>query len=108
MTTFQIRLEQALSSSDMTPAELSRRTGLSPSLISYYRSGKTEPKIKQLYLIATALNVSPSWLMGFDAPENETALDSALASLWNTLDENLKHQAVEYIRFLKANQTKNT
>lgn len=104
MTIFQKRLEEALRQNNMTPADLSRRTGISPSVISYYRNGKTEPKSKQLYSIATALNVSPSWLMGFDLPENESALDSALSALWQMLGEDQKRQALDYIRFLAINQ----
>ena len=58
MSTFRERFEEALAMNNMTPAELSRKTGFSPSVISYYRSGRYEPKSKQLYSLAQALNVS--------------------------------------------------
>ncbi len=108
MSTFRIRFEEALAMNNLTPAELSRKTGLSPSVISYYRSGKYEPKSKQLYSLAQALNVSPSWLMGYDLPENETALDSALSGLWTSLTEDQKRQALEYMRFLTTYQKQGT
>lgn len=108
MTIFQTRLEEALRMADMTPAELSRKTGISPSVISYYRHGTNEPKSKQLYAIATALNVSPSWLMGYDIPENGSELDSALSALWQSLNDSQKRQALDYIRFLAVSQKSGT
>lgn len=108
MNIFGKRLEEAMSNAGMTQAELSRKTGLSEPTIYGYRKGQYKPKDKQLYLISVALDVSPSWLMGYDLPQNESALDLALAMLWENLDENQKKQALDYIRFLTANRTANT
>lgn len=65
---FNARLEQALSIREVKPSELARRTGISQSTISQYRSGYAEPKKDKLSLIANALSVNPSWLMGLDVP----------------------------------------
>ena len=105
MTEFVKRLNQAMADADMTQADLARRTGITEASISNYRKGKYEPKHKQIYLLATALNVSPSWLMGFDLPENESALDTALSALWKELSEDQKKQVLDYIRFLAVNRT---
>ena len=43
--------------------------------ISQYVSGKTEPGQRKLFILAKALGVNPSWLMGLDVPKYE--LDSA-------------------------------
>lgn len=68
MDKFMDRLNEALVLRDVTPAELHRRTGISESTISQYRSGYAEPKKKKLQLIADALSISPAWLMGLDVP----------------------------------------
>lgn len=108
MNIFGKRLEEAMQNANMTQADLSRKTGLSEPTIYGYRKGNFKPKDKQLYLISVALDVSPSWLMGYDLPQNESSLDLALAMLWESLEENQKKQVLDYIRFLVANQTKST
>ena len=65
------RINEALRRNDMSKAELSRRTGISPSSLSEYLSGKYEPKQDKIYLISRALNVDPVWLLGFDDEDDE-------------------------------------
>lgn len=65
---FKDRLNQALDIRDISPAELSKRTKISESTISQYRSGYAKPKDKKLVIISNALNVNPTWLMGLDVP----------------------------------------
>lgn len=103
MTVFQTRLIDTMTDRGMTSADLARKSGLSEAVISNYRSGKYEPKNKKLYLLATALNVSPSWLMGYDLPENEESLDSSLSALWADLTDDQKAQVLDYMRFLATN-----
>lgn len=40
--------------------------------LSQYISGKVEPRQDKLSILATALNVSEAWLMGFDVPMEDT------------------------------------
>lgn len=65
---FKVRFNKALSARNIKPVELSEKTGISESTISQYRSGYAKPKEKKLALIADALNVNPTWLMGLDVP----------------------------------------
>jgi len=65
---FKDRLVQAINYRRMSAAELSRRTGISESTISQYKSGYAKPKEKKLAILANALHVSPTWLMGLDVP----------------------------------------
>ena len=51
----------------MRQADISEMTGIGKSSISTYLTGEYEPKQKNLYLIAEALEVNPSWLAGFDS-----------------------------------------
>ena len=44
---------------------------MNKSDISQYVSGKSEPSQDKLVVLAMALNVQESWLMGFDVPEEK-------------------------------------
>ena len=52
------RLRQALIEADMKPIDLSERTGIPKSMISYYLNGKTKPKADRIYVICQVLGVS--------------------------------------------------
>lgn len=41
---------------------------LNKSDLSQYVSGKTEPNQNKFFILSEALNISPSWLMGYDVP----------------------------------------
>lgn len=67
------RLRQALIEANMKPIDLSERTGIPKSMISYYLNGKTKPKADRIYVICQVLGVSEAWLLGYDVPKNRTA-----------------------------------
>lgn len=50
----------------MKQADLVALTGIGKSSISTYISGEYEPKQKNLYRLAKALEVNEAWLMGYD------------------------------------------
>lgn len=64
--TFKKRFIEAMDIRGIKAADLSRQTGISESTISQYRSGYAEPKEKKLAIIADALKVNPTWLMGLN------------------------------------------
>jgi len=68
IATIAERLSEALKIKEMSQAELVRLTGIGKSSICTYVSGEYEPKQRNIYKIAKALNVSEAWLMGFDVP----------------------------------------
>ena len=73
--TFQYRLNLAMKNNNIKAARLSEITGIPPSGISQYRSGKAKASQEKLILLSKALNTSPVWLMGYDVPDasvNET------------------------------------
>ena len=66
---------------------------LSKSDLSQYCSGKTEPHQDKLYILASALNLSESWLMGFDVPMERHKSDeadrfAAVANVYNDQHQN--------------------
>lgn len=61
---FAERFEAAIKAGNMTLTELSKKTGISVSLISRYKSGEVIPRRDKLLLISSALSVSPAYLTG--------------------------------------------
>lgn len=66
MAEFRDRLEEALAKCGMSPAELSRKTGIGEGAISQYRRGAYKASQRNLEKIAKALDVPIAWLMGSD------------------------------------------
>lgn len=64
MPEFSERLEMALTMRDMSPAELSKRTGIGEGAISQYRKGIYKASQRNLEKISKALMVSIPFLMG--------------------------------------------
>lgn len=68
MKSISERMKEALEIREMKQAELVEKTGIGKSSISTYLSGSYEPKQRNIYKIAQALDVSETWLMGYDVP----------------------------------------
>lgn len=95
MDTFAKRLRFFMDRASINQTELSRRTNIGKSSISEYLAGSYVPKQKKTYLLAEALGIKPSQLMGLeDMPKEyeKTALDYE-----NGLDE----QEVQLLNLLK-------
>lgn len=61
---FKDRLIEAMETRNVKAVELAEKTGLSKARISQYMNGVYVPKSKGTHLIAKALNVEETWLMG--------------------------------------------
>lgn len=66
---FSEKLAQAIKLNGITQSDLSAKTGISPSSISDWLNGKYVPKQDKIYILATALNVKPYYLLGYDDSE---------------------------------------
>lgn len=64
MSRMSDRLLKAMSLRGMKQVDLCERTGIGKSSISTYLSGEYEPKQRNLFKIAEALQVNVAWLMG--------------------------------------------
>ncbi|MBQ7244601.1 MAG: helix-turn-helix transcriptional regulator [Bacilli bacterium] len=62
---FASRLRDALEYKKMTAAELSRKSGIDQAAISRYKKGLYAPNRNNIFLLARALGVNPTWLLGF-------------------------------------------
>lgn len=66
ISNFSKRFTYALDLRNKSMADISRETGINKASLSQYANGIYSPKQDRIFLIANALSVSPSWLMGFD------------------------------------------
>lgn len=82
---------------------------MSKSDISQYVSGKVEPGQDKLFVLGNALNVSESWLMGFDVPRGRVSTFPAdsnhpyepiIMSYYNKLNALGQKTATEHVRLL--------
>ena len=66
------RLKLAIDNAKIKAADLSRMTEISKGSIHHYLAGNYEPKSSAINKMAIALNVSESWLWGYDVPMERT------------------------------------
>lgn len=84
MKEFHEQLCAAMKTRNISQGELCKRTGIPKSAMSQYMSGKFKPKQTRTYLLAEALRVNETWLMGFDSEpmdRTDTPLPSNLIPL---------------------------
>ena len=82
MPTFRERLEEAIALRNISPAELSKISGVNEGAISQYRKGAYKASQRSLEKLSIALNVSIPWLMGADVPmENAPKRPSNIISM---------------------------
>jgi len=102
VSNFAERLRLAMKRAEIIQAELCEKTGIGKSSISQYLSGEYEPKQKKIYKLATALNVSPSYLMGFtDDPVDYNDPD-LIADISNTVLDHFDGDVKKAVEFQKA------
>ena len=72
MGTFSKRLRASMDAANMKAVELHELTGISKASISEYLAGNYEPKQRNIFKLAQALNVAPSYLMGVGDSASES------------------------------------
>lgn len=107
--TFAQRLTRALLIRNMKPVELAEKTGIDKSKISSYMSGRYKAKQDGIFILSEALQVDPTWLMGYDVPikkeisinnsqsiskENE---NSAVVFVYGTIPAGIPMECIENI-----------
>ena len=81
MATIANRIKEAMAIRGMKQVDLVSLTGIGKSSISTYLSGEYEPKQRNIYKIAKALDVSEAWLMGEDVPMERFDYSELLSSI---------------------------
>ncbi|MFT8848994.1 MAG: XRE family transcriptional regulator [Leuconostoc pseudomesenteroides] len=96
MDNFNNRLKQAMEYRNVKPAELSKITNIGKSSISQWLSGKYSAKQDKIFVIAKALNVNPSWLIGANVPMSNETLPDKIFNLSSKLDEKRQNNVYNY------------
>lgn len=91
----------------ITTYRVAKDTGISPTVFSDWKSGKSSPKIDKIKKIADYLNVSIDFLLGkSDAPQTPdsqlTGIEFALYGEVKDLTEEEKQDVLDYIRYKKS------
>lgn len=80
------RLNEAMKMRGLNITELASLSGLNKSTVSRYLSGAVIPRTPQIGTMAKVLNVSPSWVLGYDVTmsgEELPAIDTSKLSELN-------------------------
>lgn len=86
---FKDRLKQAMDFRNVKAADLCERGNIPKSAMSYYMSGRSEPKSDRLYILAKLLDVSEAWLLGYDVAMDRSTDQKELDEL-SALNERIK------------------
>ena len=74
------RLNKAFKASGLSQSELCDKADINKGALSSYLSGRYFPKQIALEKLSSVLNVSISYLMGFDVPTSESSVNQPLPS----------------------------
>lgn len=99
------RLNLALKQSSFSQADIVKKTGINKGALSSYLTGRYTPKQSNIYKLAKVLDVSPSWLMGFDVPMYESKNElfgTELENLFKKLSFEL-NTPVEKLKYIFIN-----
>ncbi|MBX8456270.1 XRE family transcriptional regulator [Apilactobacillus kunkeei] len=96
MDNFNLRLKEAMEYKKIKSAELSKLTGIGKSSISQWLSGQYSAKQDKIFLIAKALNVNPSWLIGADVPMTNESTPEKIFNIVNQLDNSRQAKVYDY------------
>ena len=97
---FKDRLKEAMDIKKISQSELVNITGIPKSALSQYLSGAFVPKKDRLSILAKALNVRETWLIGYDVPMRpQFYIDTEEESI-------IADEILEYIQTLSPSEQK--
>ena len=110
MTIFGVRLQDTMDKRGVSAAQLSRKTNIHESNLSRCLAGTSEPSLKNLLLLAQALDVSADWLSGKEEMETQYEIqfgERELMRIYSALSLAGKDKVLEYAELLLAKENKN-
>lgn len=84
---FKERLQEVMKLKGIRATDIADHTSIPKGAISYYLSGKSQPKSDRLHILAKYLNVSEAWLLGFDVSMERTEMQQKNDSLVQIIDK---------------------
>lgn len=104
---FPARLRAAREAKDLSQADLAQRTGLQPSAISHFETGRRSPSFDNLRVLADALSVTTDYLIGrdqIDAPAGPNA--ERMFRDYSQLSAADQDKLAEFVKFLAGKDNK--
>lgn len=102
------RLNEALKYRNINASQLAERSGLNKSSICRYLNGERIPRSDAIHKMATALNVDPSYILGYNVPmtaDHAIELDEQkLLIEVDKLSPENKEKLREFFQFLLSRQ----
>lgn len=102
------RIRAARKAAGLTQVEAARRANIAVNTLRLYEAGKRQPRIKQLYAIASALDTTPEVLLGLDDVmrqiQEETQVDEDRDRVL-TMELNDQRDNALYFAFREAIET---
>ena len=103
------RIEKALATRHMKQSELCKLADVPKSSLCLYLKGAYEPKQDRIFKMANVLNVSESWLMGYDVPMNNeeststaptdlTDCEKVMLALFRQIPDNQQQMLIRVVR----------
>lgn len=103
MEDFKDRFNNAVEASGKTRAQISRETGITESMLSYYATGRTVPRRGKLMMICENIGASPGYLLfGEEAVTN--ASEEKMMEIYNQLDVKWQKDLINYGSYLLLKQ----
>lgn len=68
---FASKLKKAREDTGFTQREVAKETGITQSVLARYETGKLEPNLEVLGILADFYNVSTDWLLGTGKGKNK-------------------------------------
>lgn len=95
-TSISNNIRKLLKDRNISQKELAESIGVSGGTLSDWLRGRFYPRKKYIDAMAQYFNVSADEI----TKEKDTSQDEKLMSLFNSLSDDKKAQAIEYVRFL--------
>ena len=92
MNKFPDKLRQAIHEKRCKSADVAKDTGISPSVLSRYLSGRNKPSSENIIAISHYLNVSPDWLLSSSDAPDLTKKSKVMSSVTEPLHKTIEVQ----------------
>ena len=103
MTEIKDRLNEALELRGWSASELAKRSNINKGTISHYLHGDIVPKQSKIGAMATALGVSPAWLLGYEVNMKGELLQPKI-EMYKLSDENQTRLLAYYQALLDSQE----
>ena len=92
MNNFPEKLRQAMYDKRCKSADVAKATGINPSVLSRYLSGRNKPSSDNIIAISHYLNVSPEWLLSSSEAPEPIQKSQVISSVTNPLLKTIEVQ----------------